>query len=337
MPAYKDDKGKWYCKFYYTDYSGIKKQKKNAGFTLRKEALAWERDFIENHSAVNNDISFDTLLKKYLVDVKERTRAATYERKESMAKKHVFGVFDCPASEVTPLAVKEWQYTLKNKGLAPNTIRAITTFLSSVFNWGISFCGLSNNPVKVAKHVVSKAKTEYNILTRERYDSLEFSRPSYKVLFDVLFYTGMRLGECLALTVGDVDGIYISITKSKGKHGVSPPKTQNSVRKVPMPGFLAKEVEEYIKALYGADPETFLFPFCRVTVARELSRALEKKNYPKMRIHDLRHSHASLMIELGCNILLVAERLGDTPNTALSIYSHLYPDKQESFVEMIEK
>ena len=67
-----------------------------------------------------------------------------------------------------------------------------------------------------------------------------------------------------------------------------------------------------------------------------IRRALAEQDLPIIRMHDLRHSHASMMIELGCNILLVAERLGDTPGTALDTYSHLYPNKQEEFVSMIE-
>lgn len=338
MPAYKDKNGKWYCKFYYDDYSGVKKQKKKAGFALRKEALAWERDFIENHASVNNDISFDVLLTKYLADLETRTKETTYKRKRSMAKNHLYGAFDCSASEITPLMVRSWQGILKEKGLSTNTIRATTSVLSAIFNWGITFCGLQSNPVKVAKHAAPKERTEYVILTQKQYDQLEFTKYRYKVMFDVLFYTGMRLGECLGLTVGDIEGEYVNINKIKTQWGaITSPKTENSIRKVLMPKFLADEVHEYIKALYGADKGMPLFTTSRKTARVELDRATAEKGFPKMRLHDLRHSHASLMIEKGCNILLVAERLGDTPATALSVYSHLYPDKQEEFIHMIEK
>lgn len=337
MPAYKDKNGKWYCKFYYKDYSGESRQKKKSGFALRKDALAWERDFIENHAAVNNDISLDALVNKYLVDLKARARKASYERFLSMANYHIFGVFNCSASEVTPLMVKEWQYVLKDKGLAPNTIRRTVALLSSIFNWGISFCGLQKNPVKVAKHVVPKEKREYVILTKQQYEQLEFPGAEYKVFFDVLFYTGLRFGECLALTIGDIEGKNISVTKSRDKKNViAAPKTQNSIRNVLMPKFLADEVQEHIKTMYKAEKGDLLFNISRSTATRNFKAALRKCGFPEMRIHDLRHSHASMMIELGCNILLVAERLGDTPETALSIYSHLYPGKQEEFVSMIE-
>ena len=337
MPAYKDKNGKWFCKFYYKDYSGERKQKKKSGFDLRKEALAWERDFIENHAAVNNDISFDTLVNKYLVDLKARTRKATYERVLSMAKHHIFGVFNCSASEITPLMVKEWQYSLKDKGLASSTIRKIVDTLSGIFNWGISFCGLQKNPVRIAKNIVPKEKREYVILTRQQYEQLEFPNAKYKVLFDVLFYTGLRFGECLALTVGDIEGKNISVTKSRDREKViAAPKTQNSIRNVLMPKFLADEVQKYIKTMYKAEKTDLLFDINRSTAARPFKAALRECGFPEMRIHDLRHSHASMMIELGCNILLVAERLGDTPETALATYSHLYPGKQEEFVSMIE-
>ena len=83
-------------------------------------------------------------------------------------------------------------------------------------------------------------------------------------------------------------------------------------------------------------PSDTLFKASRTPLRNEFRRALAEQDLPIIRMHDLRHSHASMMIELGCNILLVAERLGDTPGTALATYSHLYPNKQEEFVSMIE-
>lgn len=338
MPAYKDKNGKWYCKFYYKDYSGENRQKKKSGFALRKDALAWERDFIENHAAVNNEISFDALLNRYLTDLKARVKESSFARRKGMIDNHIHGFFQCSASKVTPLAIKNWQYSLREKGLAPNTIRNMTAVLSCVFNWGITFCGLHENPVKSAKHITPKEKRGYTILTREQYEQLQFSTPTYKAVFDTLFYTGMRLGECLALTIADVEGKSINIDKNLSQRKVvTTPKTQNSIRKVIIPDFLARELEDYINAKYGAEPTDVLFRTSRTPLRSELRRALSEQGLPIIRIHDLRHSHASMMIELGCNILLVAERLGDTPNTALSTYSHLYPNKQEDFVAMIEK
>lgn len=339
MPAYKDKNGKWYCKFYYKDYSGERKQKKKSGFDLKKEALAWERDFIENHAAVNNDISFDTLVNKYLVDLKTRVKATTYKRKVIAIKEHIMGCFSCPASEITPIAIKNWQYGLIEKKLAPSTIRYTTELLSTIFNWGVSFCGLTNNPVRVAKHIVPKEKRSYTILTREQYEQLQFSNATYKAVFDTLFFTGMRLGECLALTIADIDlgNKSINIDKNAPQSKViTTPKTQNSVRKVIIPNFLVDELNNYINSKYGSTPSDRLFETNRTSLRNELIRALTEQGLPIVRIHDLRHSHVSMMIELGCNILLVAERIGDTPETALSTYSHLYPDKQEEFVSMIE-
>lgn len=339
MPAYKDKNGKWYCKFYYKDYSGERKQKKKSGFDLRKEALAWERDFIENHAAVNNDISFDTLVNKYLVDLKARVKESTYIKHKSMADNHILGFFKCSASEVTPLAIKNWQYSLQEKGLASTTIRNITAVLSCIINWGITFCGLQENPVRTAKHIVPKEKRNYTILTREQYEQLKFSNLTYKAVFDTLFYTGIRLGECLALTLADIDLENKSININKNisqRKVVTKPKTPNSIRKVIIPGFLVDELRDYINARYGLTPSDTLFKANRTPLRNEFRRALAEQDLPIIRMHDLRHSHASMMIELGCNILLVAERLGDTPGTALATYSHLYPNKQEEFVSMIE-
>lgn len=335
MPAYKDSSGKWYCKFYYKDYQGISRQKKKSGFALKKEALAWERDFLERHAQTNN-ISFDGLVDRYLADLKLTVKESTFNAVNKVIGKHIKGAFSCPAAEVTPLMIKEWQHLLKDKGLAANTIKNVHSRMSAVFNWGINYCDLQSNPAKSVK-VNAKNRREYVILTLQQWKEITFDSFSDKVMFDTLFYTGMRVGEMLALTIDDVDFVKceISITKTYTEAGkITTPKTENSSRKVLIPKRLAKDLEEYRQTLYSLQGR--LFPISSRTVLSRFKRILEKNGLPDMRVHDIRHSHASLMINKGCNILLVAERLGDTPTMALSTYSHLYPNKQAEFIKMIE-
>ncbi len=108
------------------------------------------------------------------------------------------------------------------------------------------------------------------------------------------------------------------------------PKTKKSKRIVTLPEFCYKELCKYINQLYGIKPDDRIFDFNSNGV---LNKALEK--YAKragvkiIRVHDLRHSHASLCIEMGMNILLISERLGhENIETTLNTYSHLYPNKQ---------
>lgn len=82
MPAYYDDKTKsWRCKFYYTDFTGTKKQKKKRGFKLQREAKEWERAFLEKQQA---DVSmpFERFTEIYFEDMSHRLREHTILQKK---------------------------------------------------------------------------------------------------------------------------------------------------------------------------------------------------------------------------------------------------------------
>ena len=104
-----------------------------------------------------------------------------------------------------------------------------------------------------------------------------------------------------------------------------------------MPAFLYDEVENYIGALYEIQPSDRIFYFTHGTLNRELNRAAEAAGVQRIRIHDLRHSHAAMLVDLGYSIVAVAERLGDTVEVAMSTYSHLYPDKMDTLAVDLEQ
>ncbi|MDE7003014.1 MAG: tyrosine-type recombinase/integrase, partial [Oscillospiraceae bacterium] len=100
---------------------------------------------------------------------------------------------------------------------------------------------------------------------------------------------------------------------------------------------LYDEVQQYISALYEIEPGDRIFYFTHGTLNKELDRAAAAAGIQRIRIHDLRHSHAALLVELGYTIVAVAERLGDTVEVAMSTYSHLYPDKMDIMAADLER
>ena len=134
--------------------------------------------------------------------------------------------------------------------------------------------------------------------------------------FMVLNWTGIRLGELLALTAADVDfeKRTISITKSYqclGKKDViTPPETSKTKRVITIPEFLAADIKDYIDNLYGVGENDRMFPITKYFLEHEIKRGIKESGVKKIRIHDLRHSHASMLIELGFSPLEIADRLG---------------------------
>jgi len=148
-----------------------------------------------------------------------------------------------------------------------------------------------------------------------------------KVMFEILFWTGIRSGELLALTLMDFDFTAQMLCVNKNyarlKNGdlILEPKTPKSKRVVTIPPFLATLVQEYASTLYDYDDDERLFPITKSFLQKEMQVGCKKSNVKKIRIHDLRHSHASLLIEMGFSPLLISERLGhENMETTLQTY-----------------
>ena len=170
-------------------------------------------------------------------------------------------------------------------------------------------------------------------------------KPQSVVMFSLLFWTGMRSGELLALTPEDFDfdACTVSITKNyarqKGEDLIMEPKTPKSRRVILLPATLSTMVQEYLKLLYDLQPTDRIFGGHegKHVLQREMARGREAAGQKRIRVHDLRHSHASLLIEMGYSPLLIAERLGhENIETTLGTYSHLYPNKQSELATKLE-
>ena len=122
-----------------------------------------------------------------------------------------------------------------------------------------------------------------------------------------------------------------------GKDVITPPKTPKSNRKITIPPFLAEELKEYCSMLYGITANERMFRFTKSFMEHEMVRGIKETGVRRIRLHDLRHSHASLLVEMGFQPLAIAERLGhEKIETTLNTYSHLYPNKQAELAEKLE-
>ena len=209
----------------------------------------------------------------------------------------------------------------------------------------MDYCGLAGNPCHSLIGRLQRDNTEISFWTHDEYKTFiqHVTNPIYYNAFELLYYCGMRIGELLALTPSDFDfqtGM-LSINKTYGRINgqdlITEPKTQKSKRRIKIPSFLCNEIQNYIGQLYGINNTDRLFPYLEESLDRVMKIACKKSGIHKIRIHDIRHSHASLLIELGFSPLLISERLGhERIETTLNIYSHLYPNKQSEVSEKLD-
>ena len=215
-----------------------------------------------------------------------------------------------------------------------------------MYAFGAKRCKLLENPFDGLEKIGHARADTMQFWTLNQYRSFIalIEDPVKHLAFDLLFYTGIRAGELLALQIGDIDLVQgiLHITKSYqrigGKNIISPPKTKKGIRDITMPKFLCYEIIEYKKHIYGCDPEFPLFAkMCRGTLKYNLDKYSELAGIPRIRVHDLRHSHVALLIEQGVAPMIIQERLGHKSiNTTLGTYGHLYPNKQKQVVDILD-
>ena len=352
MPAYKDQKkGTWYCAFYYEDWQGVRKKKLRRGFETKKEALEWERQYLLMQAA-NLSMEFGAFYEIYAEDKKKRVRENTWESKDHIFRTKILPHFGKrKLNEIQVKDVIAWQNMLleyrdeNGKPYSPVYLKTIHNQLSALFNHAIRYYGLKANPAAMAGNMGKETSREMNFWTKEEY--LRFSdammdKPQSYYAFQLLYWCGIREGELLALTPADFDlekGV-LSITKSYQRLGrkdvITEPKTPKSIRDIQMPPFLVEEIKDYLKSLYGASSDQRIFDMTKHKLHHEMDRGAKESGVKRIRIHDLRHSHISLLIDMGFSAVAIADRVGHESIDITYKYAHLFPSKQSEMVEQLE-
>lgn len=116
---------------------------------------------------------------------------------------------------------------------------------------------------------------------------------------------------------------------------MTPPKTPKSVRIIVTPKFLTDELEQWVESLPIGEDE-HIFTFTKAKLHHELDRGCKHSRVKRIRIHDLRHSHVSLLIEMGFSAVAIAERLGHESSDVTFRYAHLFPDKQGEMARALD-
>lgn len=346
MPAYKDEKqNTWYCLFYYRDWQGNKKKKQKRGFRTKKEALEWENNYKLMANA-NMDMTMGAFVKIYFRDKKGELKERSVKNKRYMIEAHILLYFqDRPMNSITPSDIIQWQNEMRTKGFAQTYLRMIQNQITALFNHASNIYGLGNNPCKKVKKMGKADADKLDFWTKDEYDKFISGMEEgdrYYTIFEVLFWTGCREGEMLALTKSDIgfarNQISISKTyyRAEGRDIISTPKTEQSVRVIDIPQFLTQELRDYVDKLYGISDDERIFPIVPEAVQHKLKRECEKSGVKKIRVHDIRHSHVAYLIHQGVEPLIIKERLGHRDiKMTLNTYGHLYPNQQRKVADML--
>ena len=351
MAVYKEPKtNTWKVYYRYTDWQGERKQTTKRGFPTKREALAWEREQL-NKTKMDLDMTLESFADIYIADMKNRIKENTWQTKESILRTKILPYLGKrKISEIQPKDIIAWQNKMiqganRNGELySPVYLKTLHNQLSAVFNHAVKYYGLRENPAAKAGNMGKEKGKEMQIWTQEEYAKFAEvmkDKPRSYYAFEMLYWCGIRKGELLALTARDFDferGM-VSITKSyqriKGRDIITDPKTPKSKRVIKMPDFLASEMQDYIKQLYYIEPNDRLFEFTKSYLQHEMKRGAEAAGIKRIRIHDLRHSHISLLIEMGYSAVAIADRVGHESINITYNYAHLFPSTQNDMADKL--
>lgn len=287
----------WEVRTYYKDWTGTRRQKTKRGFAKKSEAQEWECAF-KLKDEMNINMKFKDFAELYLSDIQPRINYNSFLTKKRIIETKILPYFGHrKLNEIRPADVIQWQNEImklkKDNGEAysPKYLKTIHNQLSAILNHAVNMYDLKDN---VARKAGSMGKEESK---------------------EILYWTGIREGELLALTPADFDFVKktLRINKSyqrlEGKDVITDPKTPKSNRVIVMPDFLAVEIEDFISRLDGIRNDDRIFTISKSYLHHEMDRGAKLAGVKRIKIHGLRHSHISLLIHMGYSALAIAERV----------------------------
>lgn len=246
--AFKDkETGKWVAQWYEPNVYGVNKQKKKRGFKTQREAKQYECD--RNLKKQGNlQMSMKVFVEQYFQDKENELKSRTKQNKRYMIDSYLIPYFgDMKMSDIKPAQIIAWQNEIYKKNLSESYMRMIQNQLTALFTHATKIYDLANNPCKKVKRMGKDDKRSLTFWTVDEYKkfiSTVDKSDRYYIMFEILFWTGIREGELLALSKSDIDfynnRINISKTyfRANGQDMITTPKTEQSVRIVEIPVFL---------------------------------------------------------------------------------------------------
>lgn len=346
------------CEGSYIDANGSQKRYHKRGFATADEAKEWERVFLlESTTGVSSNMTVNDLYIKFIDQKKLVIRERTLYQTDLSFKKHILPVLgNIKLSNLTLEKIEKYQHDLltvnKQNGevLKNSTLELIQKELKSLLVFAYEKSYIKNMHILSFKKIINidESKKEVDFWQPEEfYKFIEVVDDIvYLTLFNVLYWCGLRIGEALALNWNDIDfnkkTIRINKSYSDYKHRITNPKTQNSYRTVIMPDKCFDAVSklfEHDKQIIGFDNQKYIFhfekPLNQDTIKIRKDRWIAKAHVKRIRIHDLRHSHVSLLINLGFSAFDIAKRLGHSVDMVNNVYGHWFQNAQNKMVDKL--
>lgn len=299
------------------------------------------------------DLTINEIYDKYLSYVTLKCKPQSIRSIKSRFKNYILPhIGDIKLKDLTALKYLEWQTTIENMGFSFKYKKALHYTMVSLFNFCITFLDVQINvPSKVGNFKNKEETKKVSYWNYEEFSKFikQVNEPIYKTLYTFLYFTGCRLGECLALTFDDIENNIIKINKTiskeyiNGNRAITSPKTKKSIRNIHIDNYLLNEINN-LKQNYSTNSEIinnyFVFggkkPLSPTTIERKKNKYCDLAEVKRIRLHDFRHSHATLLINHNVPINEISARLGHSNiNTTIETYIHASLNNEKRALDIL--
>lgn len=350
----KTKDGVFFYSVRYKDALGKLHQKyaQNKAWRTKKEAKQAADAFLLTATRQATGLTMDELFAHFIEDAERRLKPYTVYIYRNVYESNIREFFgNRVVAEITPAHITAWQGELMRSGYINSTMKNHQTILRMIFNHAVRNDMIASSPFRaraVSDKFARKAPVEY-------WTPDEFARfidkvdePALRTFFELLYWSGLRFGEAIALTVSDVDFVSGNLTVNKTyNHAlkvITSPKTNNSYREVLLSADLLKSLKTLVNALYTndtCDSTSYLFyldkPYGTMKIRYAMTKAIQASGVKRIKIHALRHSHVSLLINMGFTPFEIAKRMGHSVSMVQEVYGHWFKDSQRSMVERLDE
>lgn len=353
----------------FVDMNGKKKQVERMAYGLAEATLLEQQlitEYKEKKLAVIPRMTVQQLCDEYEKFHAMETRKSTHDNTMKTLNLRVLPILgNCQLSKLTQPVLTKWKLDIDKQDISLGTKRNGYKALSALLNFAVKMEYIPKNPLTALgnfrdANTIDKPADTLHYYTPEQFlKYIEVAEETaktvvdwgYYVFFNIAFYVGARKGEINALKWSDIDGNIMHIRRSiaqklKGEDVETPPKNKSSYRDLQIPTPLKEILNEHKERQRAA---THLFteefricggerPLRDTSIENHNKKFAATAGLPHIRIHDFRHSHASVLVNNGINIQEVARRLGHSDiEMTWNTYSHLYPREEERAVEVLNQ
>jgi len=328
--------------------TGKRKQKTRSGFKTKKEAQQIAR---ETESQVDEGkLSLNSMNFKQLYDLwleQSQSRESTKSQQTYMVNAHVIPYFEGKAiKEIKPLHIQHFIKHLRDdKGLGPTSVFNVKGHVHNMLNYAVKMEIIHSNPAQNV--VVKKEKTEKNVWdVHQIRQFLEYVKghSKYWLAYHVALHCGLRIGEIAALKWEDIEGeslhVQRTVTKTKEKWVVQPPKTNKSDRHIPLSHDSLELFREY-RSMFPSDEWIFQGQNGFVTtnaLRNDFYRMTERSELPRIKFHELRSSYITMLLDNNVPVHIVSNLVGHTQtSTTLDVYTAALDDSLKQTTDVVNQ